>query len=125
MYVEVNADWIYNNLRKDLRDHLGYDGVSALLEWYESCETEENKTEYDIALFWCWDKGTLEEVFLEHNSKKELEEFRESYRSYDPDTDEDGEVDEEEFREALKDSLRREGRLVAIDEDEDLWLYSE
>jgi hypothetical protein len=57
MIVTPEDAWIW--LRKDLREWLGYDGIKAIIDWYD--EFDEN-TEYDESLFYSWNVG---ETFAE------------------------------------------------------------
>lgn len=118
MYVEIDADWIYNNLREDLRENLDYDGIETLLEYYEELECcDREPMKYDISLFWCWDRGTLEDIYLEHNSEDDLKELREQC------TDDCGEVDYNELEEEVKSSLEYGGVLLPI-RGTDEYLYN-
>ena len=55
MYLELTCDHICDILRDDVYDNLQYDGVSALLDYYESEESETGeKIVYDPSLFWNW-----------------------------------------------------------------------
>lgn len=57
MYVEITSENVKSMLRSDVFEQLGWEGVDALMEYYENQEEMNGeKIEYDPSLFWSWTK---------------------------------------------------------------------
>lgn len=109
MKVEVNTSYLFDHfLREDLKESLGYDGFKTLVDYYEE---SENAPDYDIALFWCWSKGTPEDVLREREGDEAADKLRREY------TDEDGDIDEDEFTDACRLELESLGEVVQVYND--------
>jgi hypothetical protein len=63
--VDANDVWLW--MRDDTKENLGWDGVKALMEYFEELEDGMDKPmEYDPSLFWSWSRGTLEYIYEDH-----------------------------------------------------------
>lgn len=103
MKINVNACYLFDHfLREDLKQSLGYNGFYSLVKYYE--ETEDAPS-YDISLFWCWNKGTPDQL-LEEEDGERVAELRKDH------TFEDGEFDLNGFVDACAEELEGRGLLV-------------
>ena len=60
MITTVDANDIWMWIRDDVRENLGWDGVKALMDYFEELEMGmEKPMEYDPSLFWSWTRGTF------------------------------------------------------------------
>lgn len=60
MTVNVSADEIYRHFTRECdRDYLGYEGVLAVVKYFEDFEEDMGEPlQFDISCLWDWNKAT-------------------------------------------------------------------
>ena len=107
MYATVNAEFCYTHARQDIREHLGWQGVKDIFEYFETLEScNEHDIAYDPSLFWGWIVGkTPAELLSEFNPSLLKEVLTNNTFADDWDRDE-----------AILDELREHGSVVLGDD---------
>ena len=86
MYIEITSENVKNMLRSDVFEHLGWEGIDALMEYYENQEEMNGeKIEYDPSLFWCWTKYTDMREAAKENGVEYEEVAKRVEEDHDPD----------------------------------------
>ena len=122
MKMEVYMDDLWNVTREDIREHLGYDGLHKLLEYYEDLEEQQGEPiMYDPSLFWNWERGELRDIYAGYYGDDDLRELEaECFEE---------EANEEDAKALLNDRmeeyLRNEGQLIEIGGFTNEWLFSD
>ena len=117
MYTTVDAEDVYNMLRSDLRDNLGYCGIEAVLEYYEQLECDTGAPiEFDESLFYSWETGNTAVDILEEYNSDILEEIKEGLEEY-----EDAEEYAEELERACREEIEMRGTLLEMRGGGYLW----
>lgn len=107
MYIEISSENVKNMLRSDVSEHLGWEGIDALMEYYQNQEEMNGeKIEYDPALFWSWTKFTV--------IKEAAKQYGIDYEEISKQVEEDHDPD---FWEQMDDSSREEAIDEAIVEE--------
>lgn len=93
-------------LRDDIVENLGYDGVKAVINYYEELGED---VDYDISLFWCFHRyDNAVEACKDLSIEVDKEDF-------------DGEpLDEEAYEEACLDELRASMAVVIVLDDDSI-----
>lgn len=104
--LELTADMAMNILRDDIVRNLGYDGIKAVINYYENLGED---VDYDISLFWCFQRyDNAAEACEDLSIEVDKEDF-------------DGEpLDEEDFEEACLNELRYNKPVVIILDDDSI-----
>jgi hypothetical protein len=117
MYLELTCDHICKILREDVYDNLQYDGVSALLDYYEM---EENATGekivYDPSLFWNWHR--YDDVVIAYEEKIGAWDNVSAniYEDHEDDEELDDDKIQEEIDAVLKDVLINKYCCIVLDD---------
>lgn len=126
MYIEITSENVKNMLRSDVFEHLGWEGVDALMEYYQNQEEMNGeKIEYDPSLFWCWTKYTdmrvaakEKGVDYEEVAKRVEEDHDTGYWNYMSDSSREEAIDEaivEELEESHGVILLESGAILIAD----------
>lgn len=121
MKIELDLETLCYIMRDDIKEYLGYDGLDALLDFYNELEDANGEPMmYDQSLFWCWDRGELAEIYINRFNE---EDYNELVADTKEEADGDEELAEELLTEKMEDYLRYDGWLVKID-GSDEYLYN-
>ena len=116
MFIEVTAEMAYKRLRSDIAHHLGYDGVNAILDYYDSNNTEGETIIFDDHLFSIFEKYDD----LEHVMKVKFPVYHKMI--IDKHVEDNGDIKWLEVHETFLDYLRTAGYTVLfMDRDEDIF----
>lgn len=99
-------------LRSDIVMHLGYEGISAIIDWYDSLGED---VEFDQSLFWVWTRyeSALAAV-MDHDSSA-VEEIVEDLKE---DLDEGEKVDQDDVEMECKQWLVDRTSVIVLDNGE-------
>ena len=117
MYLELTCDHICNILREDVYDNLQYDGVSALLDHYESEESETGeKIIYDPSLFWDWHRYDDAVIAYEEKIGAWDNVSANIYEEHEDDEEINDDEIQEEIASVLKDILINKYTCIELDD---------
>ena len=117
MYLELTCDHICNILREDVYDNLQYDGVSALLDHYESEESETGeKIIYDPSLFWDWHRYDDAVIAYEEKIGAWDNVSANIYEEHEDDEEINDDEIQEEIASVLKDILINKYCCIELDD---------
>ena len=117
MYLELTCDHICNILREDVYDNLQYDGVSALLDYYETEESDTGeKIIYDPSLFWDWHRYDDAVIAYEEKIGAWDNISANIYEDHKDDEELDDDEIQEEIATVLKDILINKYCCIELDD---------
>ena len=101
--LELTPNRAMEILRDDIVENLGYDGVKAVINYYEELGED---VDYDISLFWCFHRyDNAAEACKDLSIEVDKEDF-------------DGEpLDDDDYEEACLDELRDNKPVVIVFDD--------
>ena len=121
MKINATVSIICDLLREDIVKSLGYDGVEAILDWYDSI------TEYDFdqSLFWVWSRYDNAIEALRDYDDNIVDEFIAELSEADEDEpDKKVEFDEDELNAKCLKRLNEMTSVIMMDNDE-IIVYSD
>ena len=107
-------------LRSDVFEHLGWEGIEALMEYYQNQEEMNGeKIKYDPALFWSWTKFTVIKEAAKQYGIDYEEISKQVEEDFDPDFWEqmDDSSREEAIDEAIVEELEESHSVIFLDSD--------
>ena len=117
MYLELTCDHICNILREDVYDNLQNDGVSALLDYYETEESNTGeKIIYDPSLFWDWHRYDDAVIAYEEKIGAWDNISANIYEDHKDDEELDDDEIQEEIATVLKDILINKYCCIELDD---------
>jgi hypothetical protein len=99
-------------LRSDIVMNLGYEGISAIIDWYNDFDED---VEFDPSLFWVWTRYESALAAVTDHDSSVVEEIVEDLKA---DLDEGEKVDQDDVEMECKQWLMDNTRIIVLDSGE-------
>lgn len=109
--LELTPNRAMEILRDDIVENLGYDGIKAVINYYEELGED---VDYDISLFWCFHRyDNATEACKDLSIEVDKEDF-------------DGEpLDDDDYEEACLDELKGNRSVVIVLDDDSILVQAD